>query len=95
MSLEVKLDERNQRFYAEIDDVGEAVLKYRLTAEDTLDYMSTVVPKVARGEGRGTELVRYALDYAQKRNYKVVPSCPFVEKVIEDHPDEYGEIVAE
>lgn len=95
MSLEVKLDERNQRFYAEIDEIGEAVLKYRLTAEDTLDYMSTVVPKQVRGEGHGTELVRFALDYARERNYKVIPSCPFVEKVIEDHPDEYGDMVAE
>lgn len=49
---------------------------------------STVVAPDQRGEGLGTELIDYAVNYARKHKLKIDPVCPFAREVI-DHTPEY------
>ncbi|WP_092506992.1 GNAT family N-acetyltransferase [Agrococcus jejuensis] len=46
------------------------------------------------GRGYGTQVVRAALDEAVAAGRSVVPSCPFVRAVVQQHPAEYGALVA-
>lgn len=89
----IKHDEKNQRFFVEIEN-KESKLKYRKIDENTLDYFSTFVPEELRDKGIAGEITDYALQYAKKKNYKIIPSCPFVKSYIDDHP-EYQELVIE
>lgn len=46
------------------------------------------------GQGLGTTLVRGALDDVRERGERIVPSCPFVAKFVEENP-QYRDLVAD
>lgn len=62
-----------------------AYLSYQ-TDGDTLIYDHTIVPPSLGGQGVGTALVKYALDYAHTQGKKVIPACSFVAAYIQKHP---------
>lgn len=69
-----------------IIDGENAFLRYSKTDDRTLDFFSTFVPPNLRQQGIGERIVRFALEYAKKNDYKVNPSCWFVKKIMErDH----------
>lgn len=86
MAIEIRHDTDNNRFVAETAH-GEATLEYSRADADTLDYRSTFVPPKDRGAGIGEELVLHALDWAEANDFGVQPSCPFVRRVLEEHPE--------
>ncbi len=91
-AMEIRHDAERQRFVTEVDG-HEGVLDYRRRADGTLDYRHTFVPPALRGRGVGAHLVLAALDHARAQGVKIVPTCPFVERVIAEHP-EYRDLVA-
>lgn len=91
--MEIRHDTERHRYVAEVDG-HEGVLDYRRLDDGTLDYRHTFVPPALRGRGIGAKLVLHALDEARSQGVKIVPTCPFVERVIADHP-EYRSLVAE
>ena len=108
MQLDIRHDPDANRFHAPIHDpqpdaegAGPVemanmglVLSYRHNGDDVLDLRSTLVPPHLRGQGLGSTLVQHALDYARENGMRVIPSCPFVARYIEDHP-EYQDLVVE
>lgn len=85
MEINVQHDPDQKRFFANVS--GEICeLKYTKVSENTLDYYTTFVPHSLRGHGIAGKITAVALDYALAHKYYVVPSCPFVEKYIESHP---------
>ena len=84
-------DENLRLFIAELEG-HQATVAYRPVDKTTLDFQSTYVPHVLRGRHVGTQLVRYALNWAKERGLRVVPSCWFVGSVVERHP-EYREML--
>lgn len=93
MLMNIHHDSDRQKFYAHLD-AGEAYLEYRPRGKDTLDYVSTFVPPEHRHQGTGEAIVKRALKYARENGYRVIPTCPFVQRVIEENP-EYQELVGE
>lgn len=93
MDIEVEHDEEGQRFVATVEG-SEAHVAYRRAGPDRLEYESTWVPDELRGRGLGQEIVLAALDYARERGLRVVPTCPFVARVVAHFP-EYREITLE
>ncbi|MGH7542467.1 MAG: GNAT family N-acetyltransferase [Gemmatimonadota bacterium] len=91
-NIQVQHDTDRQRFVAERNG-KEANLQYRQASEGKLDYQSTFVPEEYREQGIGERIVMEALDFARKNGYEVIPSCPFVRHVLEEHP-EYDDVVA-
>lgn len=87
--MDIRHDMDNNRFVARTEH-GEAVLQYRRENEDVLDYRSTVVPEPDRGQGIGERLVLHALEWAQENGFEVNASCPFVQSVLEEHPELQG-----
>ncbi|MDX1623352.1 MAG: GNAT family N-acetyltransferase [Gemmatimonadota bacterium] len=92
MALEIRRDDEEGRFVAPTEH-GAATLDYSKIDEDTLDYESTFVPPEDREQGIGEELVLHALDWAEENGWRIVPSCPFVKRVVERNPGR-GEVVA-
>jgi predicted GNAT family acetyltransferase len=84
-------DEDQRQFVAEVEG-HQATVSYQPVNETTLDFVSTYVPHNLRGRNVGTQVVRYALDYARDKGLQVIPSCWFVGSVVERHP-EYREIL--
>ena len=50
---------------------------------------------VAGHEGRGvaSQLVRFALDDARRRELRVIPICPYVKTYLERHPEQADIVV--
>lgn len=72
-------------FFTNIDD-KQAKMDYRVYSNGKiLDYYSTFVPPELRGQHIASRIVKCALEYAKENNYKVIPSCPFVENFINTH----------
>ncbi|MBW3660497.1 MAG: N-acetyltransferase [Gemmatimonadetes bacterium] len=84
----MKLDIRREdgRFVASTE-AGEATLEYSKKDSGTIEYESTFVPEEARGRGIGERLVTHALDWASEQGYRVVPTCSFVQHVLEEKPE--------
>ncbi len=84
-SLEINHDKSAQRFETTIEGkVG--YLSYQERG-DTLVYDHTIVPPELGGQGVGSALAKYALDYAREQNKKVIPQCSFVAAYIKKHPE--------
>jgi hypothetical protein len=92
MDIAVANDEKGRQFHAEVDG-HRAHLDYLKQKDGTLNLIHTEVAPALRGKGVGEALVRYALDAARSGGVKVIPTCPFVKKFIERHP-EYRDVVA-
>jgi predicted GNAT family acetyltransferase len=63
-----------------------ATLKYRRQGS-TLDLVHTEVPPAYGGMGYGTALVKAALTFARDEKLKIIPTCPFVKRYVERHPE--------
>lgn len=89
MDLDIEHDMDNNRFVADTEH-GQASLEYSRVDQDTLDYKSTFVPEEERGEGLGEKLVLHALDWAEENDFQVIATCPFVRRVLDQHPERSG-----
>jgi predicted GNAT family acetyltransferase len=85
MDLDIERNEEKGNFHV-VHEGKVSVLDYEQVDEKTLDFKSTYVPEDQRDKGIGGQIVRHALEYAEERGYRVVPSCPFVKSYIEEHP---------
>ena len=84
--MNIRHDEAKNQF--ESDHEEPAVLAYDKQEDGTLDLHHTVVPPSLEGQGVGSQLVRYALDYARAEGVKIIPTCSFVRGWLDRHPDE-------
>lgn len=91
--INVQHDKNTKKFIAIIEGkIG--TLDYEVLPDGkTLDFYSTFVPQELRGRHIGDDIVKYALDYAKENHYQVIPSCPFVKRIIDKNP-EYQKLVA-
>lgn len=89
--LEVQHDEPGRRFWAALPH-GDAEVNYVSVGDAVLDLQRTWVPPEDREGGIGARLVLHVLDHARRHGLGVIPTCPFVERVLSDHP-EYRDLV--
>ena len=82
----IEHDADHHRFVDRLD-AGDAYISYVTTPDGALDLQHTVVPEVARGQGVGESLVRAAMDHAREQGVQVIPSCPFVQSWLDEHPE--------
>lgn len=86
-SLEIRHNAARHRFEAEVN--GDlAHLDYEPVGADTLDFQHTWTPPAARGRGIGRAIVKHALRYAREHGKNVIPSCPFVKRVIAEQQED-------
>lgn len=92
MSFEIRHDETHHRFVAPMEH-GEAFLSYEPLSGNILDFEHTFTPPLDRHQGIAAAIVLHALAYARREGFRIVPSCPYVHRVLEQHP-EYRDLVA-
>ena len=55
--------------------------------QDGVSFDSVQVPSAVGGRGLAGILTRHALDWARSEGLKVEPTCPYVARWIDRHPD--------
>lgn len=75
------------RYELRLDGEVVGVLAYRQD-RDVLDLLHTEVDDGHEGEGLGGTLVAGALEDVRSRGVTIRPTCPFVGKWLEKHPDQ-------
>jgi len=86
MKIDVEHHPERGEFVVTIDGLR-SQLRYERVGDEVLDLRSTFVHRDLRGRTVGIQLVRSALDYARAQGYRVIPTCWFVETVVERYPD--------
>jgi hypothetical protein len=89
MNIDTQHDEPGSSFFAVIDGQT-ARLDYGKLDGRVLDYRHTWVPESLRGRGIGARLVLDSLNWARDHDYRVMPSCPFVDAIARRHPEYDG-----
>ncbi len=92
--MEIRHEEQNKKGSFIIDEKGErlAQLDYRSSAEGEITIYHTEVDEKLRGEGIGEDLVAAAVKFARENNLKIVATCPYAKKVIEEN-EEFRDIL--
>ena len=86
------VNEAENQFELVLED-GKALVEYILIG-DKISLVHTEVPQEYRGKNIASTLTKKVLEYAKSKNYTVVPSCPFIAKYIDNHP-EYHSLLSE
>ena len=85
MRVDIRHERELSRFVATARG-RDSYLRYTAVGDDKLDLVSTFVHRDLRGRGIGERLVKAALDHAREQGMSVIPSCWFVETVIDRNP---------
>jgi predicted GNAT family acetyltransferase len=80
------IDDRDASRFETTVDGHRAELVYRRVG-DRLVLVHTAVPDQLEGQGIGGQLVRAAVEAAERDGLSVVPLCPFAKHWLEKHPD--------
>jgi predicted GNAT family acetyltransferase len=88
--LEVRNNETNHRFEAQLDGDDFAIIAYSRRGS-IIEMTHTEVPAAYQGMGIASKLVHDSLEYVRAHNLKVVPTCPTVAAYTGKHP-EYDDI---
>jgi uncharacterized protein len=86
MELSVRDNEAERRFELVADGQQAGLAAYRVRDGRTVITHSEVDPAY-RGKGLGGELARLTLDTLRDRGARVVVSCPFFVRYVEQHHD--------
>jgi predicted GNAT family acetyltransferase len=93
MTIDIRHEPQARRFTADLGGTA-AYISYRELDGSVLDLDHTFVPRALRGRGIASQLTAHALDYARRRGFRVVPSCPFVAAYVARH-SEYRDLLGE
>ena len=88
----IENNKEKQQYEIQLDNGQLAVLTYQQTG-DRITYLHTGVPPAFEGHGLAAALAHTALEDARSAHLTVIPSCPFVARYIEHHPD-YQPLIA-
>ena len=83
----VQHDIEGRMFYID-EAAGRAYLAYMDLGKKTMDIYRTFVPDELRGRGLAALLAAEALKFAEAQGYKVIPSCTYVARYMEQHQNQ-------
>ena len=91
MNEKIKVNEATNQFELETPE-GLALIAYEIQGS-TISIMHTEVPEAAEGQGIGSELAGFALDYARQKQLKVQVYCKFMQAYLQKHP-QYQDLIS-
>jgi predicted GNAT family acetyltransferase len=92
MDQKIVVNEADNQFELETPE-GLALIAYELDG-NVMSILHTEVPEALEGQGVGSDLAKFALEYVRKENLKVKVYCRFVQVFLRRHP-EYQDLVAQ
>ncbi|CAK5056600.1 unnamed protein product [Meloidogyne enterolobii] len=75
---------KNLFFFIRLADKNQAILEYKKLPNQILELYHTEVPKEFGGKGIAKDLVKGAFRYCIDNNYKIYPTCSYVQKYSKD-----------
>ncbi len=93
MKIQKTEDGNTGKFFIEENDQQIALMTYKKSGDGVITIDHTEVDSNFRGEGFGEDLVAAGVKFARENNLKIIPTCPFVKKVIDETP-EYQDVLA-
>lgn len=78
---------RKGTFYVEAGGERRGELAYFMSAPSEMTIYHTEVGEEFRGKGVGRELVAAAVEFARINQFKIVPTCPYADKIISETPE--------
>jgi hypothetical protein len=91
MAAQVQHDSASRKYFVEAGG-EEAHLLYVPAGEGVVEITHTYVPPEMRGQGIAEQLALAALEDIRERGERFIPSCPFVARFVERHPEWQKEI---
>ncbi len=85
-NLEVRNNPDASRFEIELSDGNRVVCEYNIAGKNII-FTHTEVPEEHEGEGLGSKIARYSLDWAKDNDYKIQALCPFIAAYVKRHPE--------
>ncbi len=82
---------KNNKISVQEDAKEVAFLSYKLEG-NVLTVEHTVVSPQMEGQGIGNQLVKQIVEYARDQKLKIIPQCPFANRVIQETP-EYQDVL--
>jgi len=87
MASEVIHDAAMHRYELLVDGAQAGIADYQLRDGDIV-FMHTEIDPTFRGQGRGAELARGALDLVRaESDTRIVAKCEFIDRFITEHPE--------
>ena len=85
--VQVKINDKKGSFFIEIEGKQEAEMTFVFAGEDKIIIDHTGVNPGNEGKGLGKQMVAQAVTYARENNIKIIPLCPFANKVFDKTPE--------
>lgn len=82
---DIKHDPASHEFYIETQE-GKALLHYEREG-NVLNFHHTFVPPELRGKGLAEKVVAAGFEYAEQNKLKVIPTCPYVARLVMKNPE--------
>ena len=80
-------------FYIEENGLKKGLMTYKKSGANEITIDHTEVDQNVREKGLGRQMVAAAVEYARENDMKIVPTCPFVERII-DKTSEFQDVLA-
>jgi len=82
MEIQHQQTDPDGAFYIENENGDRiAELQYEYFGDNTLDIYHTQVADELQGQNIGKQLVEAAIDFARRKQLKIIPSCTFAKSV--------------
>jgi len=93
MEINREESEGKGKFFIEEDGKQLALMTYKKSGAGKIVIDHTEVDESLQGEGIGNDLVEAGVKFARENDLKIVATCPFAEKIIDETP-EFQEFLA-
>ncbi|CAN5851768.1 GNAT family N-acetyltransferase [soil metagenome] len=87
MEIQRKETENKGKFYIEENGKQIALRTYKKAGAGKIVIDHTEVDESLQGEGIGNDLVEAGVKFARENDLKIVATCPFAKKVIDETPE--------
>ncbi len=86
MEIQRKEAGNKGEFFVEENERQIALMTYEKSGDDIITIDHTEVDSNFRGKGLGEDLVTAGVKFARENNLRIVPTCRFAKKVIDETP---------
>jgi predicted GNAT family acetyltransferase len=94
MNIQHEETGRKGMFFIEENGERVAEIDYLNSAKGKINIYHTEVTDRLRSQGVGRALVKAVMDHARDTGLKVIPTCPFAKRVVDETP-EYEDLVTD
>jgi predicted GNAT family acetyltransferase len=85
--IQLELNGSKGSFYISVDGQHAGKMTFVFAGNDKIIIDHTEVNPEYNGKGFGKKMVSKAVEFARKKNIKIIPLCPFAKKVFDKTPE--------